>query len=459
MTQRYSRRTIDVHKLFQKVLIEVSARKGTHILNNIGLKASPSTCLRAIHNMDISVSKSITAIGIDDWAYKKGLSYGTIIINQETGRPIDLLPTRECEDVKAWLSSHPDIKHITRDRATGYASAIQLALPNSLQIADKFHLVKNLNERIEEEIRGHYKQIKQTYIEKQECLQQMVPSDTPTSLHQDQQPQELYTFSNKRKRTIQIIKGLKRCKEEGMSRRESAKVLGINKCTANKYWDKEIPLDTTVTYTNNYMAYIDDIKQLIEKGLSKKDIFTRITEAGFKGKLTAFYCWFNRTFPGYKGKIISLHKITNKEKENITLSMLSVRKLAIHVANPEWGVNKETGECGVSYLLSEKIISSSAILQNLREISSTFRKNLSEDSIQELRNWLEKYKKSPYEKIVSFVKGIKRDQQAVENAITYSWTNGIVEGSVNRLKTIKRSMYGRANFQLLRRKVCLSTTG
>lgn len=65
---------------------------------------------------------------------------------------------------------------------------------------------------------------------------------------------------------------MKRYKEERLSRSESVKELGINKCTANKYWSKEIPCGTTVTYTNNHMVYIDDIKQLIEKGLSKKDI-------------------------------------------------------------------------------------------------------------------------------------------------------------------------------------------
>src|SRR5690606_1268804 len=102
----------------------------------------------------------LDCIGIDDWAKRKGMEYGTIIVDANTGRPIDLLDSRASQDVVDWLSNHKDIKFVTRDRATAYAGAVTKAVPEAKQIADKFHLVKNLSDAIQEEIRQEYGQLK-----------------------------------------------------------------------------------------------------------------------------------------------------------------------------------------------------------------------------------------------------------------------------------------------------------
>jgi len=73
------------------------------------------------------------------------MNYGTIIVNADTGRPIDLLDSRDSDDVVKWLSQHKEIKYVTRDRSTAYAGAIKKAIPKAKQIADRFHLVKNLS--------------------------------------------------------------------------------------------------------------------------------------------------------------------------------------------------------------------------------------------------------------------------------------------------------------------------
>ena len=101
-------------------------------------------------------------LGVDDWAKRKGINYGTILVNAQTGHPVDLINSRGNKDVIKWLSGHPHIRYVTRDRSSSYAKAITKALPKSIQIADKFHLVKNLSDYIYKEIQRQYREIKKS---------------------------------------------------------------------------------------------------------------------------------------------------------------------------------------------------------------------------------------------------------------------------------------------------------
>jgi transposase len=89
-------------------------------------------------------------LGIDDWAWKKGQTYGTILVDLETRRPIELLPDRSTETAEAWLRTHPEVDIVSRDRGGEYAAAAKKGAPQAQQIADRFHLLKNLRERLKE---------------------------------------------------------------------------------------------------------------------------------------------------------------------------------------------------------------------------------------------------------------------------------------------------------------------
>ena len=95
-------------------------------------------------------------LGIDDWAFKKGRSYGTILVDLETHHPIDLLPNRDPETVAKWLQAHPGIKLVTRDRFASYAEAIRKGAPEAIQVADRFHLLHNLVDVVEKVLTRRY---------------------------------------------------------------------------------------------------------------------------------------------------------------------------------------------------------------------------------------------------------------------------------------------------------------
>ena len=262
------------------------------------------------------------------------------------------------------------------------------------------------------------------------------------------------------KRAESLIGQIKICRELGMSKRATAKHLGKAKCTVGKYWDMDEPTITPLSHGNNYEAYIDEIVSACERSLSIRAIHHHIQQLGYRGNLSSFYEWFKKGFPSYK-QVIKRGNIefSQTEKLSATVELLSARKLSIHVSNPLWGVNKQTGECSHSFILAEQMISQSEVLQVLRESSVSFRKILNGSSKDDLMEWIEQYSQMPYQKIKSFVNGIVRDIKSVKNAIEYPWTNGTVDGVVNRIKVKKREMYGRAHFELLRRKVCLSISG
>ena len=161
LAEPYSRRTIRASEYLKKFLIEILSNKGAYFSRIMNIPISSNTCLRLVKSMSIQSVNNLLCIGIDDWAKKKGMNYGTIIVDASTGRPIDLLNSRDSDDVVEWLSGHKEIEYVTRDRATSYAGAIKKAIPEAKQIADRFHLVKNLGDAIQEEIKKDYSHLKQ----------------------------------------------------------------------------------------------------------------------------------------------------------------------------------------------------------------------------------------------------------------------------------------------------------
>ena len=125
--------------------IELTGRLGSLMSKRLRISVSCSTITRIAYSQQLSEIKQPRVLGVDDWAYRKGLSYGTILIDMETSRPIDMLPSRNGQALKNWLLKYNDVQIITRDRASSYASAIIEACPRAIQIADRFHLVSNLS--------------------------------------------------------------------------------------------------------------------------------------------------------------------------------------------------------------------------------------------------------------------------------------------------------------------------
>ena len=464
LTQKYSRLTGRTFHYLQRLLIEVSSRKGEYISDLFSVKQSSSTCLRIVKSIEMPDYQELTTIGIDDWAYRKGKSYGTIIVNALNHRPVELLKSRDKEEVADWLKEHNSILYVTRDRSSSYSNAIKSGASKASQIADRFHLIKNLGDHIAHEIRIEYKAIKKSWLAHRKSLYQIKENNNSLSSgdYEDRSDSQYKKHTNSvNHRKQELFNRVQEFKKNNYSQRAIAKALNINRNTVRYYFEMEELLPRATIYYNNYGDFMDLIKECCNQGLNVRNIFVSLKKQGFKGNQTSFYQWFNRHFPEYQSKK-RLPVALNSSPivyEATRFSGMSPNRLAIHLTNSEWGVSKKTGECSKSHILAEEIINSSMLLKRMREVYNTFREVLNSKDELRLDQWLEKYKSTKIRRIISFINGINLDLKAVKNAIKYPWSNGVVEGHVNRLKNKKREMYGRAGFELLRRKVVLSKSG
>lgn len=140
----YARRFERLNELSSSIGLEL----GGNIAHRIGsfVKISASTILRLIINCPIQAVESSKIIGVDDWAFKKRFNYGTIIVDLEKNKVIDLLPDREAATLTKWLIEHPSVETVSRDRSLTYASTITEANKEITQIADRWHILNNLTE-------------------------------------------------------------------------------------------------------------------------------------------------------------------------------------------------------------------------------------------------------------------------------------------------------------------------
>ncbi len=157
LVQTYARITNRLRDVLIALGLATSAEVCARLAPKLGLQVSPPTLLRLLRTVSCASPTSVRILGIDDWSWKKGQLYGTLLVDLERRRPIEILPGRKEETVQAWLLTHPEIEVVSRDRGGAYAAAARKGAPQAQQVADKFHLLLNLREKLKELMAGKQK--------------------------------------------------------------------------------------------------------------------------------------------------------------------------------------------------------------------------------------------------------------------------------------------------------------
>ena len=454
---RYGRRSVQERDVLLKMAVEESAMSASRVATLVGMPVSPSTVLRMVKGTWKDPDRaSVTNLGVDDFALRKGVSYGTILTDNDTGKPLEIILSRDADKVAECLKKYVNVKTVTRDRAGGYAKAVSDGIPTAIQIADRFHLVMNCGDNIKKQMRKSLKDIKNE-IFSIAGTELMDVRNAPTE------------------RTKARYRAVMELTEKGLSKAAIASLLQMEEETVGRYLSMSGPHGYAKYHFINFEPHMGVIINGMKEGKILKEIWQDLLDDGLKLCYNRFLVHMKNMYPEYKshkGGHPPGSKVDNKtvmkrlkkeeakhkdiQKPMIQASAVNPTKLYIYTCNPEYGVNKKTGECSKENVMYNDLIRRSSILNGLREANQSFREVMKGTSTDALDEWIEKFSKSSFHHISAFAGNLQKDMDAVKNAITYTYSNGLTEGINNKIKAIKRQMYGRAKTGLLATRLVAS---
>lgn len=444
---RYRRRTRRCEVMVAQQSTSCSSNMASLMLNAMNILISGRTVLRDLHRITVPDIPSVRRIGIDDWAFRKGVTYGSLIIDLDTGAFLALLGDRGKDSFTNWLDRHPNVDMVSRDRSSDYSAAISSTQRDILEIADRFHLVKNLSEKISKLFNERY--IEYKALVRPETLQF-------TATEQDNGPLLLPVSKTHDKRQVHFEE-VKRLQSKGLSIKKISQKVGISKPTVIKYMHLDILPQRSHTARNPYHLYEERItREYLEEGKSLNKIREGLAAEGIRFGNTPFYEHFKYLI-GIKQKVTEERLAADVDRKKRILSeeaktpLLPPIAISMIVENYIRGRELKHSE--------NELIETMSRLPWFNEIctaASIFYKIIKKAEVDKLRPWIQKYENSSISFLKSFIWGLKHDLKAIENALKYPVSNGILEGYVNKLKSIKRIMYGRAGIRLLAIKMYLA---
>jgi transposase len=427
---RGKRITKKVYERASKIALLLGGKGGEKLCPLMNMPVSRSALIRRIHESEVPSPQGPRIIGLDDWAYRKGLKYGTVLVDMEKRKIIDLLPVREAETVEKWLKQYPKIEVVSRDRYINYATRVSKALPEAQQVADRWHLIKNLGEAVKKVLERTQGTLKQ----KAKLLSVPKPSAQELKPYMSEKTQQ--TLAKKQS----LIDEAKRQHKEGIGIRAISRTLQINRATVRKYLQMEAALPKSSPLRTKIFLYEDYIRNAVatRPGILIKDLYEDIKALGYEGKITQGYVNIS--------KYVEKHEKIKYPKD-LPLAYwrpAQVSLLLYRNANELHNKDKD---------LLEYLIKESTEIETCYCLFQRFRAMLESKDGNVLRKWVDDAVAASIKELRSFGQGILSDFSAVQNAVSLPWSNGQVEGQVNKLKMLKRQIYGRASINLLRKRL------
>jgi len=399
----YSRRTLDLDALLNIMGFEMSAEAVRRVCEGLKLAVSPDSVLRLIRKRDFWREPKVRVLGIDDWAIKKGQNYGTLLVDLEKHQAIELLPDRTQNTLSGWLQKHPEIEIISRDRSFEYKAGIDKGAPQAIQVVDRWHLLHNLQEKLQEILPGQMKSRKSDGEGR----------ETPTQ--------------QKRQKHFQLVRYLS---AKGYSQRLITRTLGISRQTVRHYLESaRLPnWERRKHAPSRLEAYRDYLRQRWKDGCHDVSVL-----------------WRELQQKGYLGQRKSVAEYLQRFRQP-SLGP-SARQLV-------WWFMQDRGRLQEEEQIHLKaLFAENQKLEEIYQLTQAFQSLLSQRAPERLDDWLAQAEGCGVKKLQNFAFGLRQDYQALKAALSSEWSNGQVEGQVNRLKSIKHQMYGRANFDLLRQRI------
>jgi transposase len=429
----YARRTERLGNVIRLVGYNTGGLPGSRLLERLAIRVSDDTVLRSLKSstMRPEDTRALHHLGVDDWAWRRGQNYGTILVDLERHRVVDLLPDRCAKSLQTWLYQRPTIRTVNRDRCGTYAEGAANGAPEALQIADRFHLVVNFSEAIERVLESHRQELELPAAEPK-----LVPETSAACPRPQTAAQRIQSAC--RSRRLERYQQVVELHKSGHSQRAIGAALNMSRKTvrrwlrSDKFPERKPPCGRH-SHVREFAEYL--LQRWAQGCHNATQLFREIRARGYRG---------SRQMVSYH---VSSWRADKKIRKLKPPKRLAPKDVAILLCKrPE----RRSAE-------QQEILDQLAImhpdLQHTYGLALEFRDALQSKNGNQMLAWIDNVASSAHVPLARFAQGLRRDSKAVIAAVESPWSSGQVEGQVNRLKTLKRQMYGRAGFALLRARV------
>lgn len=430
----HARRTLRMAQAVRWLGLALGGAAGARAAQRLGLTVSGSTVLRHLRRILLAQDRNRSAprvLGMDDWAWRKGRSYGTILCDLERGRVVDLLADRRSNTVIEWLRDHhPPPEVISRDRAGTYADAARRGAPQAVQVADRWHLLRNLHENLEHLLAGYASMLERAFRQTLPWLpaSNSIPAKSPIATRSQQISRE------RRQKRWERYQKVIQLHQRGQSSRAIARQLGLNRGTvrhwlgAGQFPERVIPRrHSSVDPWGSY------VERRWEEGCHNgNQLWRELRAQGAEFARVTLRRWIRA-------------RLGTRERHRDQLPPTGKRPTPRQTSALLIGFYKDPSPTQQSFV--ENLCAFCPDLAASAAVGREFYRMVRKRDLPAWEAWQTMAEKSP---LHNFAAQLKHDEAAVRAALSLPWSTGPVEGHIHRLKLIKRQMYGRAKLDLLR---------
>ncbi len=460
LVRPYARRTRRMTDLVARVGAALGGEAGARLLPFLGATASADTVLREVRRAPTPTIAAPRVIGVDEWARRKGHTYGTILVDLERREPVALLPERSSESFAAWLREHPGVEVIARARSEIYAEGARQGAPDAVQVADRWHLLKNAGDVLERVLQRHrsaFEKVTEQLMAPAEApvdvpidVSASMPADVPmgtvsTALPETQKPATRRSDSSPSQlRRHACYEKIQALKAEGVSSRAIARKLHLSRTTVRKYLRAEgCPTYERRTKVGTLTTFDAHLRARWQEGCrNAASLWRELQALGFGG--------------GYRSVQLHIKRWRSIGEASAPSSARSSKPSAKSPSPRQtrwWLLLPEARLSPDQRRFVAALTSSSEAVRVARDLAVEFGRFGRARDCAALDPWLVRASACDLAEFRDFAAGLRHDGDAVRAAVELAWSNGQTEGQVNRLKMLKRQMYGRASVGLLERRV------